>query len=125
MKPTSVAIIGWRGFSDMSVLEETMKEFVVTYGGLPQRVISGGAKGADTLAEQWARKHQIPILILKPKWRNAKGVYNPRAGLDRNTDIINEATHVVAFPSKKGRGTQDSIRKAKDAKKPCLVKWVE
>lgn len=38
--------------------------------GMPELVVSGGAKGADTLGEQWARKHKIKVLILKPDWKS-------------------------------------------------------
>ena len=32
-----------------------------------QMVISGGAKGIDTLAEEWADKNGIPKTIIKPE----------------------------------------------------------
>jgi hypothetical protein len=108
-----LAIIGWRGCQGpkyQAIFDETMKEFLVApypdgAGGDIERisrVVSGGAKGADTMAEAWACKHRRPMTVLKPAWRtkNEDGTmtYNPRAGLDRNTDIVAAATHVVAFP---------------------------
>jgi len=45
------------------------------------------------------------------------------AGPIRNGYIINDATHVLAFPSKTCRGTRDSINKAK--KKGCVLMVVE
>jgi hypothetical protein len=39
----------------------------------------------------------------------------------RNSDIINAATHVIAFPSAQSRGTRDAIRKAQAAGKPLVV----
>lgn len=114
-----LAIVGSRTFNDKTLFDETIEEFVVRYG-IPAKVVSGGAPGADTMGEKWARRMKISVLVLKPNWR-PKGKYNPRAGLERNTDIVNACTHMIAFPSKKGSGTQDSIRKARG--KPCIVKW--
>lgn len=118
-EPIILAIVGARTFSDQTLLNEKLQEFIVQYG-MPTKVVSGGARGADQMGERWAKKHGIETLILCPQWR-VDGKYNPRAGLDRNTDIVNACTHMVAFPSEKGRGTQDSIRKAKRLGKPVLV----
>jgi hypothetical protein len=32
--------------------------------------------------------------------------------LERNTKIVENSTHYIAFPSRSGSGTQDTIRKA-------------
>lgn len=110
-----LAIVGSRTFTDWPRFCLLLQEFVDQHG-LPDEVISGGAKGADTMAEKWARLKKIKPTVLRPSWR-IKGVYNPRAGLDRNTDIVASCTHMIAFPSSKGSGTQDSIRKARKAGK--------
>jgi hypothetical protein len=106
-----LAIVGWRGMTNQELFDATMEQFVADYG-LPDVVVSGGATGADTMGEKWAKDHNIPTQIYKPVWRN-KGVYDKSAGIKRNTDIVNACTHMVAFPSDKGKGTQDSIQKAK------------
>ena len=114
MDGVALAIVGWRGMNEKDhqhLFNETLDKFVVTYG-LPAVVVSGGATGADTMGEKWATARGIPTQIFKPKWRNA-GVYDAGAGIKRNTDIVNACTHMIAFPSDKGKGTQDSIRKAK------------
>ena len=48
-------------------------------------VISGGARGADTLAERWAKENNIPIKIFKANW----DVYGKSAGFIRNADMHN------------------------------------
>jgi hypothetical protein len=47
--------------------------------------------------------------------------YGKSAGFKRNVDIIKAATHVIAFPSIYGKGTQHSINLAKKSCKPCMV----
>ena len=110
-----LAIVGWRGMNEKEhkdIFNETVEKFISQYG-MPTMVVSGGARGADTMGENWAKSHDIPTLILKPQWRNANGIYDKSAGIRRNTDIVDACTHMIAFPSDEGKGTQDSIRKAK------------
>lgn len=114
-----VAIVGYRKFTDWALFKNTMEEFIVRYG-IPTMVVSGGATGADAMAEKWAKGHAIPIQILRPDWKK----YGKAAGILRNTDIVAACTHVVAFPSQKGKGTQDTIRKAIAARKAIMIKNV-
>jgi hypothetical protein len=111
-----LAIVGARTFNDVALFESTMKEYVLKHG-LPSMVVSGGARGADELGERWANAQGIPTIILKPDWKK----HGKAAGLLRNTDIVNACTHMIAFPSKTGKGTQDSIRKAKKQNIELLV----
>lgn len=104
-----LAIVGSRHFNDKVAFEKVMTDHVAKHG-MPELVVSGGAKGADTLGEQWARKHKIKVLILKPDWKK----HGDRAGLIRNHDIVKECNYMIAFPSKSnGSGTQHSISIAK------------
>lgn len=84
-------------------------------------IVSGGARGADTLAEQWAKARNIETVIFKPDWNK----YGKRAGYLRNVDIITNATHVLAFPSHQGCGTQHSIEIAKKQNKPLMIYWID
>ena len=76
------------------------------------KFVSGGAQGADKLAERYARENDLVCDVLKPVWHDAEGRYKPRAGLERNTLIIGRADRVVAFWDGISTGTRDSIRKA-------------
>lgn len=109
---TSIAIVGSRSFTDYALLKETIDRLYPLSVDIVQ-IVSGGAKGADTLAERYARENHIKMIRLAPKWRNAQGKYNPRAGLDRNKDIVSKASHVIAFWNNSSTGTLDSINYAK------------
>ena len=80
------------------------------------RLVSGGAQGADKLAERYADENALDIDVLKPVWR-PNGVYNPNAGKARNTDIVAQADLVVAFWDGISTGTRDTTRKAERAGK--------
>ena len=80
-------------------------------------VISGGAKGADTLAERWANENNIPIILYKPAWKK----YGRAAGLRRNENIIESCDFCLAFWDGKSKGTKFSIDLCKRLKKPIKV----
>lgn len=105
-----VAVVGSRGFTDYDKLSEVLSEIPIT------EIISGGAAGADSLAEKFAAVWEIPITILRPDWSKGRG-----AGLARNTDIVTAADLVIAFWDGKSPGTRDSIRKAKNMGKEVKV----
>ncbi|MCK7545854.1 DUF2493 domain-containing protein, partial [Marinobacter bryozoorum] len=58
-----IAVIGSRHFTDYDRLERVLQPW------LPAHIISGGAKGADALAEQLARENKLPITVIKPDWK--------------------------------------------------------
>jgi hypothetical protein len=106
-----LAIVGSRTVTDLwLVCDEADK----IHADTPvTELISGGAKGADTLGESWARSRGIPVTRLIPDW-NAHG---RKAGIMRNTDIVKQADKVVAFWDGVSKGTQDTIKKAKATNK--------
>lgn len=73
-----------------------------------QMIISGGAKGVDTYAKLFAARHHKPYMEFTPQY----SIYGRYATLKRNTQIVREASTVVAFPSAESRGTYHSIKEA-------------
>lgn len=80
-------------------------------------VISGGATGADSVARKWANERGFEIIEYHAEWKK----YGKSAGPRRNTFIINDCTHLIAFPLKGSRGTWDSVRKAKKGGKSVEI----
>lgn len=81
------------------------------------RLISGGARGADSLAELWARSRLIPIDLFPANWnRDGKA-----AGPIRNRRMLEEGRPdlVVAFPG--GSGTANMVRIATAAGVPVRL----
>lgn len=119
-----LTIVGSRNYNDYTqfknVINETLKKWNYKITDI-EKIISGGAKGADSLAEKFAKENNIILTIYQPDWKT----FGKAAGIMRNTDIINDCTHVIAFPSHQGSGTQDSIRKAKKDNKIIEVFWID
>lgn len=120
-----IAIIGSRTFNNYTKLCQEMRDILlelqVNIGDI--EIISGGAKGADSLGAKYAKDNNIKLTEYKPEWKdlshpdarikeNAYGKYDANAGHRRNTKIINDSDVVVAFHNG-SPGTADSLRKAK------------
>ncbi len=54
-------------------------------------IISGGAKGIDALAEEYADKHKLSKLVLRPKYN----LYGKGAPLKRNDEMIDIADSML------------------------------
>ena len=77
-------------------------------------IISGHAKRADSLAEQWAKKREVSLEIYPAAW----DVYGKSAGFMRNQQMIDEGLPdlVVAFSG--GKGTMNMINLSNQANIP-------
>jgi hypothetical protein len=100
-----ISIVGSRGFQDAKLLAATMARWK------PSLIISGGARGADMLGEQWAYANGIPTRIFKPSGQGRAAFV--RSCFARNTDIVEACDILVAFWDGESRGTQDSVQKGK------------
>lgn len=97
-----VAIVGSRGFDDYEMLKREIVKLVDV--SKITEIISGGAKGADILAERFARENNFKMTVIKPNWSHGKG-----AGIIRNKTIVETADTVLAFWDGESKGTKNSI----------------
>jgi len=72
-------------------------------------VVSGGAPGADTEGENWAREQSIPVKVFKADWKK----YGRGAGPKRNQAMADYADAVALFPG--GKGTENMYKQAQKA----------
>lgn len=103
-----VAVVGSRGL-DVDVTPYIPPE--------TDEIITGGAKGIDTHAEQYAHARGIPVRIFRPAYE----VLGKWATLARNDQIVNAADIVVAIWDGTSRGTQYTIKRAMKLNKPVKV----
>ena len=112
----NVAIIGSRSFTDY----ERAEEFLSVLDLDITRIISGGAKGADAIAERYASEHGIPITVYPADWKR----YGRGAGMIRNKLIIADADVVIAFWDGASKGTKNSIELAHKAGKQVAICYI-
>ena len=90
-----VAVIGSRGLT-VSDLEKYLPEDTT-------EIVSGGAKGIDSCAKEYALAHNITLTEFLPDYkRYGRGA----APLKRNLEIIEYADIVLAFWDGKSKGTK-------------------
>ena len=104
-----LAIVGSRHFLDYS----WMLDCLLSHFRLEDidTVISGGARGADALAERFAYEYGIPLVVVQADWDR----HGRRAGPIRNTEIVRQADAVAAFWDGVSAGTRDTVTKARMA----------
>lgn len=69
------------------------------------QIISGGAKGIDTVAELYAFTHGIESKVFKPDYAR----FGKAAPLKRNEEMVELADMVLAIWDGKSRGTKHTI----------------
>ena len=97
MSENTVIVCGGRTFTDFYQLSSVLDARRESIG----RVVTGGGRGADGLAMQWASENGIPVEVYEADWEKFKRA----AGPIRNKRMIEEsgADLVIAFAG--GRGT--------------------
>ena len=115
-----LAIVGSRSFNDMGKLSTVVQTYFFRAEFYPITIVSGGAKGTDTLAEQFATDFNWKTEIYLPDWDKDGKI----AGFLRNQKIVDACDVLLAFWDGKSKGTKDSIDKARRAKKPTLIIYV-
>lgn len=88
----------------MSDLEAAISEC----GWKPSVIISGTARGADSLGELWAHKQEIPCERYPADWKR----FGKAAGLRRNEQMADAAEALIALWDGESRGTKHMITTA-------------
>lgn len=104
-----VAIIGSRNLGVIG-LENFLPENVT-------EIVSGGAKGVDTCAREYAQSHNIPLKEFLPDYSR----FGRSALLKRNLEIIAYADLVIAFWDGASHGTKYVIDNCKKQGVPVRV----
>jgi hypothetical protein len=99
-------IAGGRLFNDFDLMEQALKDnpWEIT------SVVSGRARGADTLGERWAKAHGLPVHYYPAEWSR----YGRHAGYLRNETMASVSDALVAFWDGSSRGTAHMITIAQD-----------
>lgn len=87
---------------------------------IPQQadtVISGGAEGIDSLAEEYADTHRLSKYVIRPRY----DLYGRAAPLKRNEEMVDMADAVLVIWDGSSRGAQYTMNYAKKRNKPLTV----
>ncbi|MFS6554582.1 SLOG family protein [Parabacteroides distasonis] len=97
-----IAIVGSREPGNINFAKELEKRINIQSG---DTIISGGAKGIDSLAAEYATAHGLALVEIRPDYaKNGRG-----ATFIRNREIVDNADMVVAFWNGTSKGTKYTI----------------
>ena len=97
MSTLKYGIIGSCNFTDKELFLCKVNE-VIAIEGMPNLVISGGAVGADAMAEEWAKENAIDFQVFKPQHKDfAKSIRRVAAPYARNVLIAGHSDFIIAF----------------------------
>lgn len=115
-----ILVVGSRNFNNYEMLKNAIDTAVNTYGDV--EIVSGGAKGADSLAEQYAKEKGYSLKVFPADWNK----YGKSAGYRRNAEMHKYISEFddklcIAFWDGQSKGTQHSFELAKQYKNPIIV----
>ena len=80
-------------------------------------ILTGGAKGIDKLAEEYADSHGIEKIIIKPNYTR----FSRAAPLKRNEELVRKCDKVLVIWDGKSRGSKYTADYARKLNKQVLV----
>jgi hypothetical protein len=106
-KPIRLIVCGTRTFNDYAYLKRKLDKHYFAYRDVT--VLSGTAKGPDALGERWAYEWWHVVMRYHPDY----DTHGKAAPIYRNQEMVENATHFIAFWDGKSNGTKDIIRRAR------------
>ena len=106
-----LAIVGSR-----NVIVDNMEKYISAC----DEIISGGAKGVDACAAEYAKENGIKLSVILPKYKH----YGKAAPIIRNKEIVDSCDYVIAFWDGSSKGTLSVIRYSEKTRKPYKLIFV-
>jgi hypothetical protein len=104
-----IIVAGGREFKDYELLCEKLDHYLQNLNKDKITIVSGAARGADSLGERYARERGYKIERHPADWN---GPHKKRAGLVRNEDMAKVSQALVAFHDGVSTGTAHMIKTA-------------
>lgn len=100
-------IAGDRNFNDIVRLHNEAEHHGFVWGPVKE-IVSGCARGADLLGEQYSVECGIPVARFPANWEK----FGKAAGAIRNTEMADYADALLAFLAPESKGTKNMIETA-------------
>lgn len=112
-RPVVIAVVGSRNWPMPEMVHAALSRYLKP----GDKIVSGGARGPDSLAAEYAKNNGIPLIEYIPDWNR----FGRRAGFLRNQEIVDVADKMIAFQYNNSKGTGHSIRLAESKRIPVLL----
>lgn len=103
---TKIIIAGCRTFNNYELLVQACDNILANTKDI--EIVSGNAKGADYLGEQYAKEKNYKLTLFPANWHENKKAAGPL----RNTEMALYADNLILFWDYKSRGSYDMFKKA-------------
>lgn len=115
-------IAGSRTFRDIRPVDkEEVMEAILCSDINITTILSGGAKGVDSLAIDIANEFSIPLEVYHARW----DLYGKSAGMKRNAVMATKAEALIAVWDGVSKGTSHMIHIAKAMGLKVYIHWLE
>lgn len=111
-----LVVFGSRSVNNLELIYRKLDEYNDSSGPIGE-VVSGGAKGPDSIGESWAKSKGIAVSRFIPEW-HALGKF---AGIQRNRNMADYADGGIGFWDGKSTGTANMIDELRQRRKPVEV----
>ena len=103
-------IVGTRTFTDYDLFKQVVNHMLIKIDKKDIVIISGGARGTDSLAKQYANENGYKYYEFKADWER----YGKSAGYRRNVDMQAYISHftrraIIAFWDGESKGTKQNF----------------
>jgi len=114
-------VAGSRSFNDYELLSQTLDNLLSNQPKVA--IVSGGARGADSLAERYAKEHNLPLKVFPADWNR----FGKSAGYKRNRQMHEFIAQFknrgcVCFWDGQSRGTAHNFELCKEFNNPLRIK---
>jgi len=113
-----IVIFGSRNFSDYELLKKVCDKIIRKLSPSSVTIISGAARGADTLGERYANEKGYDLERYPAEWDR----YGKSAGYRRNEKMARIADIGIGFWDGKSKGTRHMIETMKKLGKKVYIK---
>lgn len=111
-----IGIVGSRDYPNLQAVWAFVERLAGRYPTIV--IVSGGARGVDTVAAAAGRWYGLEVVEHKPEWERLGKHYAPLA---RNTTIVEDCDALIAFWDGVSTGTMDTVDKARGTGKKVHV----
>lgn len=109
----------WIGPEHSLTLKKLIDRFIEQYGPITE-VVSGRARGVDTLGEIWAYENNIPVVTFPADWKS----HGNAAGPIRNAKMGVYADAAVILWDGESKGSNHMVKTMKKINKPYMMEVI-
>ena len=105
-----IIIAGSRDWGNWRLVDKAVKRSGIEINLEEDVIVSGAARGVDTVGEVWAEDMGLPVVQFPAYWER----HGKSAGHKRNKEMANYADALIAIWDGRSAGTRNMIETAQD-----------